>query len=802
MASAGTFALWHTLLAPTGSSVSDGGPVGLTGTAAARPEEPFLSSLDPAHRQQITTASATRAVTADALLLSALGASVDLVGNWADYPGLGIEAYQHRSAVGRDTTVQVDERGYLLPFGFPVQVTARTERHLDTGLLKVYRLTVLRPDISYDGIAALPHEGRAFPFARIRLNRPLDTDVVPADPLDGAGYWLNRPDQQDQRLLFDLTAEDRLGHRVDLTAPLVFIHGDQAYDPPTLAGPLTAYETIAAGLPLSATGRLTLAPVPGSNSETSTVDVAELRVGAVPSTAQPAELLAAGRLAALPRLLSVGARIPAMDAMAPPLPAAAAAIAGPPGTGPAVGAVRSLILDNDYVQSGLAATHQVYASLASAVPFAPPPTVSGAVAALGLPVHGLSATTGLVGGPLDAVKSGQFNATDYLSPTGTGSALPTRLLGVIDLTQLVPSGPIGAGDGTTAPKILTTVERPDGDLKPPTAVRTELTWTPDVSHKTVSCLTTGADATLDLHSTTVTRFDGTPPTAEVRGELRNFTLSFADILDIGFRRVGFTSKPGTTPALDVQIGTVGFSGDLSFLNKLREYLPSCAGGPRIDVGPDGIQVGYGLAVPTIEAGIFLLQNLTLTTTITLPFTEKAVTATFAISSADHPFLITVSFLGGGGHFALTVEAGQVTALDAQLQFGAAAALDLGIASGSVSITAGISLHLQNQASKLEGFFRAVGALDVLGIVSVSVEFFLELGTEQVPKPGLPGQTRTDVVGKASVTVRVRVAFFSQSVTLSVERRFGGGGDPSYADAFPDQTSWDRRCAAFADMEDA
>ncbi|MGV9311632.1 hypothetical protein ACWDR0_05500 [Streptomyces sp. NPDC003691] len=786
----GAVGLWHTRIAPKASTMVRGGPVDFRSIAPARAGQPdYDSSLTPVNRQQITAAAdANRPVTADNLTLTALGASVDLAGKWDPALGLGVTAYQHRATVGRDTAVQVDERGHLLPFGFPVQVTSRTERRLGTGLVKHYRLTVLMTEITYDGVAALPDGGRAFPFSRIRLNRPVDTEFTPSDALGTAGYWLNRPDAPSQRILFDITAEDRLGHRIELTVPFVFVYGHLSHKPDELAGALSLYEGIAKDLPLPATGRLTLAPVQGSSSETSTVEVADLRIGARRSAAQPAALLAAGRLGAVPRLLSVGARIPALDAMTP---GAAAA-----------GTVRRLTLDPDYIASGLAATHQVYAALQDPVNFTPPPADSGGVAALGLPVRGLSAGTGLVGGSLTAVKSGTFNPGDYLKPSASGVTLPTRLLGVIDLTKLVPDNLGITGDGTTAPRILTTVERSAGGTGPPVCVRTELTWLPPVAGRKVPPLTMKSDGALALHGTTVTRFDGTPPVSEVSGELRNFTLDFAGVLAIAFERLAFTVKPGAAPVLDARIRDVGFAGDLAFLNKLREYLPSCAGGPRVITSPDGIEVGYGLAVPTVNAGIFLFQNLTLSTTVFLPFTETPVRAGFAISSPDHPFLVTVSLLGGGGCFAVTLESGRVRTLDAQLQFGAAAALDLGVASGSVSITAGIAIHLEAGKSKLTGFFRAVGALDVLGVITVSVEFYLELRTEQVPKPGLPNQSRTDVVGEASVTVRVRVAVFSQSVTLTVSRRFGGGGDPSYADAFPTAGAWSRRCAAYADMENA
>ncbi|MFJ7200014.1 MULTISPECIES: hypothetical protein [unclassified Streptomyces] len=788
--STGATGLWYTRL------TSSPAPVPLDSAGPARTEDPFLSSLMAVHRQQITAATADRPVFANGLTLSALGADVDLVGNWADFPALGVTAYRHRSAGGRDLVVQVLERGYLLPFGFPVQVATRTERQLDLGLVQVVRLTVLQPEITYDGVATLPHGSRAFPFVEVRLNSPLEAEIGNTEePLDDVGYWVHAADQPDQRLLFALTATDRLGHRVDFTSPLVFIRGDAAYG--GLAGALVEYEAKSKDIPLSATGRLELAPAEDTNTESSTVDVAVLCVGAEPSTASSASLQQAGRLAAHPRLLAVDARIPALEALTAPTPSASAAPAG------VTGAVRRLELDADYVSQGLAATHQVYARLPAPVAFAPPPAASGAIASLALPVSGLSSTAGLIGGNLQTFKSGQFKPADYFSPPTAGDLVPTRLLGVLDLTALIPPTTVGAGDGTDAPRMVTTVIRPPGDLQPPTAVRTELTWRPKVNVGTFGPLRTTDATTLELHGTTLVPFDGTPPQAEVRGELRSFALSFAGILDVGFDRMAFTGKPGTSPSLDVKVGKVGFSGDLRFLDRLREYLPSPPSGPRVKADTSGVEVGYGLAVPTIGAGVFLLQNLALSTTVFLPFDGSPVRASFAVASRDHPFLVTVSLFGGGGFFSITVESGHVVALEAQLEFGAAAALDLGVASGSVSVTAGAYIGIEEGKSKLRGFFRAVGALDVLGIVSVSVEFYLALETREVPKdPAAPyGPTRQEIHGTAAVTVRVRVAVFSQSVTLSVERSFGSGGDPTYPDAFPTATTWQERCAAFAPMED-
>ena len=74
---------------------------------------------------------------------------------------------------------------------------------------------------------------------------------------------------------------------------------------------------------------------------------------------------------------------------------------------------------------------------------------------------------------------------------------------------------------------------------------------------------------------------------------------------------------------------------------------------------------------------------------------------------------------------------------------------------------------------LAGYVRCGGYLSVLGIISISVEFYLELSY----------QTHTGkATGRASVTVKVEVLFFSKTVKLTVEKSFSGSSDdPTFGD---------------------
>jgi hypothetical protein len=134
------------------------------------------------------------------------------------------------------------------------------------------------------------------------------------------------------------------------------------------------------------------------------------------------------------------------------------------------------------------------------------------------------------------------------------------------------------------------------------------------------------------------------------------------------------------------------------------------------------------------------------------------------------------------------------ALEVALEFGATAALDIGVASGEVHIMAGIYFSLQRKegssdlAAILTGYLRLGGSLNVLGIISISVEFNLSFTYDGA---------RDKAYGRATLTVSVHVLFFSASVELTVERAFGGSGDPHFIDFFPEPEPWREYALAFA-----
>jgi hypothetical protein len=102
--------------------------------------------------------------------------------------------------------------------------------------------------------------------------------------------------------------------------------------------------------------------------------------------------------------------------------------------------------------------------------------------------------------------------------------------------------------------------------------------------------------------------------------------------------------------------------------------------------------------------------------------------------------------------------------EAALEFGADVSLNLGVASGGVHVMAGVYFAMDGEQASLTGYVRLGGELDILGLISMSLEFYL----------GLTYDFDADVLwGQATLEVEVEVLCFSASVSMSVERTFAG-----------------------------
>jgi hypothetical protein len=285
---------------------------------------------------------------------------------------------------------------------------------------------------------------------------------------------------------------------------------------------------------------------------------------------------------------------------------------------------------------------------------------------------------------------------------------------------------------------------------------------------------------------------------DVLAELKDFTLNLlpgAELVRFKFDHLSFHAGSSGKPEVDVVLQDIEFLGFLGFVETLRELIPfdGFSDPPFLDVTPEGLSAGFTLALPNVSVGVFNLSNMSLGADVQVPFLGKSVTVGFNFCTRERPFTLAVAFIGGGGWFLIRLSPDGLDVLEMGLEAGAILAVDFGVASGSISAMIGIYMRLEGDEGSLSGYFRLRGEVDVLGLISASIELYLELTYEF---------DTGKMVGRAQITVKVEVFCFSTSVKISAERRFAGSvGDPSFADVMvlPDGTSpaWTKYCVAFA-----
>ena len=207
--------------------------------------------------------------------------------------------------------------------------------------------------------------------------------------------------------------------------------------------------------------------------------------------------------------------------------------------------------------------------------------------------------------------------------------------------------------------------------------------------------------------------------------------------------------------------------------------------------------GFDLTLPNVSVGVFSLENISLGADARVPFLGDALTVGFHFCSKDAPFRLTVMCIGGGGWLELRAAPKGLVLLELGLEACACLSVDLGVASGSVSIAVGVYVRLEADKGLLTAYFRIRGEVDVLGLVSASITLELSL-TYQFETGKL--------IGRASLVVEVEVLFFSASVEISVERRLAGSkGDPTMYQVMPpdpatgENADWALYCDAFAPL---
>lgn len=382
---------------------------------------------------------------------------------------------------------------------------------------------------------------------------------------------------------------------------------------------------------------------------------------------------------------------------------------------------------------------------------------------------------------------------------------------------------LGAGAIGAAAETLTQAAR---GFKLPEVVAARLDWATDIQRwpqgsTAESAIISPVDAagkpvaaarlTLAVEIQAPTR-EGMEPSALASCSITPFDLRLVGpvpFVILHFETLEFSMAAGKKPDVNVAFrkdNGIEFGGPLSFVNTLRDIIPfdGFSDPPYLDVTSDGINAGFDLPVPSLAVGVLSLENVNLGANLKVPFIGESLEVSFNFCTRENPFRLTVMAFGGGGFFGITLTPAGVRMLEAAFEFGAAISMNFGVASGGVSVMAGIYFRLESSGNEtsveLSGYFRLRGEVDVLGLISASIELYLELTYEETG----PGTGKA--VGRATLTVEVEVALLSFSVDISCEKKLAGANsDPTFAEemGLPSGSPpgaarpWDQYCVAFA-----
>jgi hypothetical protein len=229
-----------------------------------------------------------------------------------------------------------------------------------------------------------------------------------------------------------------------------------------------------------------------------------------------------------------------------------------------------------------------------------------------------------------------------------------------------------------------------------------------------------------------TPLNGTPPTFRLEGKLTDFTDQPApglELVALHFRSLTFIAVKDQKPDVNVDLNKFEFKGILAFVNRLLEVIPldGFSDPPDLAVTAEGIKLGY--SARHTDGRRWHLQHAEhqpVSRGVPALLTGKELNFHFAFCERQQPFILTVSLFGGGGFFGIDIGIDGVRMVEAALEFGASAAINLGVASGLPPCMGGFYFQKAGAGFELTGYFRASGSLSVLGIISVSLEFYLAL----------------------------------------------------------------------------
>ncbi len=259
--------------------------------------------------------------------------------------------------------------------------------------------------------------------------------------------------------------------------------------------------------------------------------------------------------------------------------------------------------------------------------------------------------------------------------------------------------------------------------------------------------------------------------AETTCTVSDFALALpwkSPVLRLLFDRVEYLQRAGEPPDLKISGLRAEFLGALDLLQGLQEKVGLGESLPEVRVTGSAIVARYVLPVPDLAVGAFVIRNAAFTAQVRVPFRGGAVAVAIGFASREKPFNLSVLMFGGGGYVDVEFTDGALSRLEIVLEFGAAVAIDFVVARGEAHVLGGIRYELEAGGGvTLAGFLRIGGSLEILGLVSVSVELFVQLGYQT---------SGNRLVGRATLVLELDLTLWSDSVELDSGEWVISGGE--------------------------
>ncbi|MFE0654398.1 hypothetical protein ACFVZH_38285 [Streptomyces sp. NPDC059534] len=731
---AGVSGLWrarlHSLRQDPGTTVQDASLAlhAVDPAIAKSPDPGFSVPLGQVGRDRLAgKATPAQPVRATRLELSALGGTLTAAGRWDTFQ------WEHDAVLGRDVRVRTETSGVLYPLGHRARYVEFSERVFDPTaghaavLRSVFVLTVTEP------VRRPPPDGpvaRAFPFGDVEI-----TDLVYVG-LVGAG-WQSFTDpatgQTHLGVFFKPTFADG-GRPVEFPVRCAAPKGDIRFAMPLL------FVADVAKPGFTSLTHPALAQHLGNVFSPQSLRLPGIPIDLVRSTAprdsdvhEVQGITVGGTLDATgyrPVLTGLDVRLPALRTLL------------------GKDEPRRVEFTPQYLSQG--ASHDLVLKL-------DPP--------VDIDFVGRSDRSGGLVAPrftTDAVSRdlGPVNSAARPAP-GTDKIDPARLFP--PEANLLGFRLIDLVTDLKKPPTVTSVLVPG---RPPAA---KMAWN-DVHLKASGAFRPTGVSTLDL--TVTASADGTDTHCEVTDFALVLPRPSAPLLKVQFAAMTFTQKSGSPPSIALDGVEVEFLGALQLLQELAEAVDLSDLAPQIEVNPDGLVSSYSLPLPSVTAGAFIMTNLEVSTEIAVPFDGQPVSVAFGFASRDNPFTLAVLMFGGGGYLEMELDHRGLRRLEAALEFGAMLAVDFVVARGEVHAFGGIRFELADGEFTLTGYLRIGGCVEVLGLISVSVELCISLAYQSATKA---------LVGRATLTIEVDFTLCSASVELDSGTWVlagGGSADPA------------------------